>query len=99
MGSLKSLDAGNGYIAYGRFDENECCAVVINCTDGEISLTVPVWELGVPHDKARMSLKFACGGWGFTEDSEEIEVKHGRIFLTLPEKTGAVLYYSFKEEQ
>lgn len=98
MGSLKRLDAGNGYIAYGRFDKDECCVVVINCTDNEMSLTVPVWELGLPHNCATMTMKFACGGWGYTEDEEKSEVKHGRLFVTLPEHCGAVYYYSFKNE-
>jgi alpha-glucosidase len=98
MGSLKRLDAGNGYIAYGRFDGNECCVVVINCSDGEISLTVPVWELGLPHNGAEMTLKFACGGWGFTDGGEVSAVRHGRIFVTLPEQSGAVYYYKYGEE-
>lgn len=97
-GSLKPLDAGNGYIAYGRFDENECCAVIINCNDCEISLTVPVWELGVPHECEKMTLKFACGGWGFTEGGEKSEIRHGRLFVTLPEQSGAVFYYSKETE-
>lgn len=97
-GSLKKLDAGIGYIAYGRFDGDECCVAVINCTDNEISLSVPVWELGIPHNGAAMTLKFACGGWGYTEEEEKSEVRHGRLFLTLPEKSGCVYHYSFKEE-
>lgn len=71
---------------------------VINCTDNEISLSVPVWELGIPHNGAAMTLKFACGGWGYTEEEENSEVRHGRLFLTLPEKSGCVYHYSFKEE-
>lgn len=96
-GSLKPLDAGNGYIAYGRFDGNECCAVVVNCADSEISLAVPVWEIGVSTG-AVMTTKFACGGWGYTEFEEESEVRHGRLFVTLPEKSGAVYYFNFREE-
>lgn len=96
-GSLKKLDAGIGYIAYARFDENECCIVVINCTDGELSLSVPVWEAGVPRSDAVLKTKFACGGWGYTEYEEENEVKYGRMFVTLPEKCGCVYHYEFKK--
>ena len=85
-----------GYIAYGRFDENCCCAVIINCTDNELSLSVPVWEIGVPHEGATMTMKFACGGWGYTEYEEKEIVRHGRLFVTLPEKCGCVYYYEFK---
>lgn len=97
-GSIKPLDAGIGYIAYGRFDGEECCAVVINCTDKEISLNVPVWEMGVPHDGAEMTLKFACGSWGYTEYEEKSPVRHGRLFLTLPEKCGCVYRYAFNAD-
>lgn len=92
-GSLKKLDAGIGYIAYGRFDDSESCVVIVNCTDGELALSVPVWEIGLPHDGAEMTLKFACGGWGYTEYAEKSPVKYGRLFVTMPEKCAAVYYY------
>lgn len=95
MGSLKRLDAGNGYIAYGRFDGDECCVVIINCTDGEISLSVPVWELGVPRDNAEMVRKFLSMNGDCDLSEERCAVRYGRLFLTLSEKTGAVYYYKF----
>lgn len=98
MGSVKKLDAGNGFIAYGRFDENECCAVIINCSDNEISLSVPVWEIGVPRDGAKMTSKFYCGDYGFDCTEEDEEVKFGRLFVTLPEKSACVYYYSFDKK-
>ena len=95
-GSIKPLDAGNGYIIYGRFDKDECCVVVVNCTDSEISLTVPVWELGVPRDGVKMTRKFECGGFGFDTSETAAEVKHGRLFITLAEKSACVYHYNFK---
>lgn len=97
-GSIKKLDAGNGFIAYGRFDEDCCCAVVVNCSDNAISLSVPVWELGVPRDGAVMQRKFFCGGGGFNCDEEEGNVRFGRLFVTLPEQSACVYYYNFKDE-
>lgn len=94
-GSIKQLDAGNGYIIYGRFDKEECCAVVVNCTDNEISLTVPVWELGVPREGVNMIRKFACGGYAFDTSECTSEVRHGRLFITLAEKSACVYYYNF----
>lgn len=96
-GSIKKLDAGIGYIAYGRFDEKECCIVVINCTDGVLNLSVPVWEVGVPHNGAIVKTKFACGDWGYTEFEEESKVKYGRLFVSLPEKCGCVYHYEFEK--
>ena len=97
FGSLKMLDAGNGYIAYGRFDKDECCAVIINCSDGEISLSVPVWETGVPHNSV-MKRKFFCRDGSFDCNEVDSEVKFGRLFVTLPEKSGCVYYFNKAEE-
>ena len=96
MGSVKKLDAGNGFIAYGRFDGNECCAVIINCSDSEIALSVPVWELGVPRDGAKMTCRFFCRDGDFDCTEHGAEVRFGRLFATLPEKSACVYYYSFK---
>jgi len=98
MGSLKPLDAGNGYIMYGRFDKDECAVVVINCTFDSISLSVPVWELGVPRDEVQMTRKFFCADEAFSCEEEEVRVKYGRLFLDLPAEAGVVYYYSFKKE-
>ncbi|MDE5721524.1 MAG: glycoside hydrolase family 13 protein [Clostridia bacterium] len=92
QGSIKRLDSGNGYIAYARFDEVDCAAVVINCTDGDINLSVPVWEVDVPtgaHMVRRLN------GDGFF-DGEKSEVRHGRLFINVPAKSGFV--YTFKYE-
>ena len=91
-GSIKKLDAGNGFIIYGRFDADDIAAVVINCTDGEMNLSVPVWELGVPHG-ATMTRRFFCGEYDYNEDEVVGEVKFGRLFLTLPAKSGCVYHY------
>ncbi len=97
MGSVKKLDAGNGYISYGRFDDEDCAAVIINCSDSEINLGVPVWELGVPTG-AVMTRKFFCANYDFNCEETESEVKHGRLFLTLPPKSGCVYVYNFGRE-
>ncbi|HBN12730.1 MAG TPA: alpha-glycosidase [Clostridiales bacterium] len=96
MGSIKRLDAGNGFIAYGRFNSNDCAAVVINCSDGELRISVPVWELGVPRFTA-MNREFLYDGFDFYEGGGEAEVRYGRLFVTLPEKSGCVYTYKFKD--
>lgn len=96
MGSIKRLDAGNGFITYGRFDETDAAAVIINCTDGELHLSVPVWELGVPTG-ATMTRRMITDGEGFYVEPKTCEVKHGRLFITLPAKSGCVYAYNFKQ--
>ena len=96
-GSIKNLDAGNGYIIYGRFDGDDCAAVIINCTDGDLNLRVPVWELGVPTG-AVMQRRLLTYSAGYTTDGDNCEVRHGRLFLTLPAKSGSVYHYKFQNK-
>ena len=96
-GSIKNLDAGNGYIIYGRFDGDDCAAVIINCTDGDLNLSVPVWELGVPTG-AVMQRRLLTYSAGYTTDGDNCEVRHGRLFLTLPAKSGSVYHYKFQNK-
>ena len=96
-GSIKNLDAGNGYIIYGRFDGDDCAAVIINCTDGDLNLSVPVWELGVPTG-AVMQRRLLTYSAGYTTDGDNCEVRHGSLFLTLPAKSGSVYHYKFQNK-
>jgi alpha-glucosidase len=93
MGSLVELDAGNGYIAYGRFDERDGIVVVINCDDKKVDLSVPVWLMGVTW-KDKMKLAFASGYDGGAAP-EELEVQFGRMVISLPPKSGAVYYKKY----
>lgn len=99
MGSIKELDAGVGYIAYGRFDKEGCCAVIVNCLDGEISLSVPVWEIGVPCDGEEMTREFLVSGGRFTADREKSNIVRGRLSVTMPEKSACVYSYKFKKDR
>ena len=51
-GSLKALAAGDGYIAYGRFQSAQraggaCCGVTaVNTGDDWLTLKIPVWQIG-----------------------------------------------------
>lgn len=94
LGSLLPLDAGDGYIAYGRFDKEDCAVVTINAADKPVALDVPVWLItGKRSDE--MIRAFAVGT-GKDAVPEKVSVKFGRAFLELPPKTGCVYYKSFK---
>ena len=96
MGSLKRLDAGNGYIIYGRFNGDECCTVIVNCSDKKYNLNAPVWELGVPRNGVKMTRKFFCAEQIFNSDIVQTEVSNGRLFVTLPAQSACVYYYKFE---
>ncbi|MDE6691668.1 MAG: glycoside hydrolase family 13 protein [Clostridia bacterium] len=88
MGSIRPLDAGNGYIVYARFDKEDCAIVAINCSDKDISLTVPVWTVTDSRtDKLKLEYAVNCE-YGVLP--EYAEVKYGRMFISLPPKSGCV---------
>lgn len=95
MGSVKALDSGNGYIAYGRFDSRDCAVVVINNNDNEITISVPVWEIGVERTD-RLGLYYSVG---CEERSPEhmLEVRYGRMTITLPPHSGCVYGKSWQQ--
>ena len=97
LGSIKALDGGKGYIAYGRFDEEDCAAIIINCLDETLDLRVPVWELGV-RTGDEMVCKFSFEDGVLSLEESKLAVKYGRLYVTLPPKSGKVYGMKFKNE-
>lgn len=97
-GSIMRLAAGAGYIIYGRFDGEECCAVAVNCSDRAMDLNAPVWRLGVPRNGAKMTRKFFCAEMSLDLKEEYADVFNGRMFINLPACSGCVFYYRFPKE-
>lgn len=95
LGSVVPLDAGNGYIVYGRFDRDDCAIIAINAGDKEVKIGVPVWVVtGERHGSLR--LKYSVGAEYGTYD-QIAEVTFGRLPLTLAPKSGCVYYKSFEK--
>lgn len=94
-GSIKPLDCGKGYIAYSRFDKEDCAVVVINCSDDNLDLSVPVWEAGVRTGDI-MTCKFRFEDGDFSAEESKSTVKYGRLYVTLPPKSGKVYHIQFK---
>ncbi len=94
MGSVKKLDAGHGYIAYARFDGEDCAVVVVNAGDDEITLAVPVWEAGVP---VNGRMKIAVSTARELEEGEEYRVKYGRLRVCLPPRSACVFACKFSK--
>ncbi len=95
MGSLKRLDAGNGYIAYGRFDAEDCAVVVINNGDAPLTISVPVWELGVRSGDV-MHLELDSNTDGFNSIHTAREVRYDRMKVEIAAKSGKIYGIKFK---
>lgn len=91
-GSMKILDCGKDYLAYGRFDENMQFVVAINRGDQERCVSVPVWELGVKTDgPVEMERIFTSQTKGHSVAKESVPVTGGMVELEIPPKTGILL--------
>jgi alpha-glucosidase len=88
LGSLIKLDAGNGYIVYGRFDIFDSAVIVINNSDKELALSIPVWMVGVTWTD-KMKCVFSTDHDGYNQNTE-MEVAYGRMYVTIAPKSGAV---------
>lgn len=88
MGSLVKLAAGDGYVAYGRMNGYDCAAVIINNNDYAMSISVPVWLLGVP-EEATMERAFVSSDLG--QAFPKVAVLTGRrLTLSIPARSGCV---------
>ena len=91
-GSLKYMDADYNYLAYGRFDSESQCVILINNNDKEITKSVSVWEAGASKE-GRMVQLIATDDSGYTLEHKEYEIKAGKIQITLPKTSAVVLKY------
>lgn len=95
VGSLIPLDAGDGYIAYGRFDKTDCAVVIINASEKPVSLSVPVWL--VTGKRADSLTRAFAVGLGKDGVQERLTVEYGRAYIQLPPQTGCVYHKSFNK--
>ena len=95
MGSLLPLDGGNGYIAYARFDKEDCAIVVINASDKPVAVSAPVW-LATGERTDTLSRELVVGADEYLLP-KNVEVKFGRIMLNMPPECGCVYSKVFKK--
>lgn len=50
-GSYKQLISEYNLLAYGRFNRDDAAIVIVNNSDDERRVRIPVWELGLSHDE------------------------------------------------
>lgn len=90
-GSLKYLRGGYKTLAYGRFTNDESIAVLINIGYEDISLRIPVWEIGVTDDQEMDPLiatyedRYKVGGEG------SFPVHSGEMDIYMPKLSAVVL--------
>ncbi len=92
IGSIKYVDAGYNYIAYGRFNKKQQCVVLVNNNNQPLTKNVTVWEIGVPREGTMVRL-IETADYGYSTEPVEYQVKSGKITITLPPTSAVVLKY------
>ena len=95
-GALKPLLAGYQVIAYGRMDGDYKCVVVLNNSDTDQEIEVPVWELGVT-DTTGLSRIMMTTEEGYNVGKLKVPVKNGKITAAMP-PFSSVLYTTKAED-
>lgn len=89
-GSYKELVSEHNLLAYGRFDRNDMLVVVINNSDDERRVSIPVWELGMPVD-TDMEQIFVTYDGGYSTQRLYYSVNGGWISLGMRRQSALVL--------
>ena len=89
-GSYKELVSEHNLLAYGRFDRNDMLVVVINNSDDERRVSIPVWELGMPVD-TDMEQIFVTYDGGYSTQRLYYSVNDGWISLGMRRHSSLVL--------
>ena len=90
-GSFAPLGGGWGWIAFGRFLDDDRVAVVCNNADHEQTVAVRLRTLGVP-DGAAVRACLRTTDDGFTVERAELgEVAAGKLVVNVPARTALIL--------
>ena len=90
-GSYKALDASTGWIAYARFDENDCVGVVCNNGATPIHIPLRMRDAGAMEDET-FSIIFSTEENGWTDIPKYAgKIKRGFLTLLVPPFTAAIL--------
>lgn len=81
-GSYVPLVIGNQYLAYGRFKGKNRLAVIVNNSEEEATLYVPVWKIGV-EENARMEALMSTTETGYSCKGEEYIVNARTVQVVL----------------
>lgn len=89
-GSLKFLGNQYGFICYGRFSHKDKIVVAVNNNSLELTVTIPVWEIGVTSEEKMVSL-IQSNEESYEISTETYKVIEGLITITMEPVSGIIL--------
>lgn len=89
-GSIKFLYGQHKVIGYGRFNDSEKVVILINNNYEEVTIQVPVWEIGISAGSSMVRVMQSTEeGYDLTPVRYDLERNY--ITITLPKISGVVL--------
>lgn len=88
-GSIKFLYGSRGFLAYGRFNEDEKWVIVVNINDKPQMTEIPVWEIGVI-DSQELVRWIWNHNDGYSLEIAEHSVVEGKLCMEFPAKSAMV---------
>ena len=95
-GSIKYLEGDYNFLAYGRFNKDGQCVIIINNNDQPVTRGIHAWEAGAGK-KGKMVTLMQTTEEGYALEGTEYEVLSGKIEITLPRKSATILKYQSVE--
>ena len=89
-GSIMFLDGHHKLISFGRFDDKEKIVIVINSSDDEREISIPVWRLGVMQSN-RMARLIMTSREGYSDETKLYMVENGIVHMTCPPCSGIII--------
>ena len=79
-------------MAYGRFNRQEQCVIVVNNNPHELDKEITVWEANIPRTGAMVQL-IGTSGEGYSTEAVEYRIYAGKIRILLPGFSAVILKY------
>lgn len=89
-GSMKYLDSDYNYLAYGRFNEEGSCIILINNNKESITKEISAWEVEAPNT-GKVQVLLQSDENGYHLDGREYELMAGKFSLEMPATSALVL--------
>lgn len=89
-GSMKYLDSDYNYLAYGRFNEEGSCIILINNNKEPITKEISAWEVEAPNT-GKVQVLLQSDENGYHLDGREYELMAGKFTLEMPATSALVL--------
>ena len=89
-GSVKIIYGTHKVLVYGRFNEKEKYVICINNNYEDVTVSLPVWQLGLASG-AMLAQLMETSQEGYRMDPVSYEVKNNMLDITLPKISGLIL--------